>query len=109
MARNLRDKIRAIINDSYDIRQESLVTKIENLVKDELQLRDEERSLTPQDVMLIQSNATKEFSEMRMDQEALGYIHGDQGAVRALCLINATVSFLRLKGLTSALLVYKKK
>lgn len=108
MARNLRDKIRAIVNDSYDIRQESVVTKIENLIKDELQLRDEERTLTPQDVMLIKSTASKEFADMRLDQEFLGYLHGDQESVRTLCLINATVSFLRMKGLTSALLTYKK-
>lgn len=108
MARNLRDKIRTIVQDAYDLRQESVVTKIESLIKEELQLREEEREITYQDLTYIQSVASQEFSSMRMDQEALGRIHGDHSLMRTLCLVNAMVGFLRQRGFMTAILKYKK-
>lgn len=108
MARNLRDKIRVLLGDAYDIRQESMITKIENLIKEELQLKDEERDITYQDLAYVQDLAVQEYSKMRMDQEALGYIQGDAGLIRTLCSINATVVFLRKQGLLSCILKYKK-
>ncbi len=106
--RNLRDKIRALVGDAYDLRMESVVTRIENLVKDELALRDEERQINFQDLNLIQSDAVGEFTRIRMDQDSLGRIAGDDALVRTLCVVNATVSFLRSKGHTTAILRYKK-
>lgn len=108
MARNLREKIHAIVNDAYDLRQPSVITKIENLIKDEMQLRDEEREITHYDLTYIQSVAVKEMTDMRLDAEHLGKIAGDQGLVRTLCFVNAITGFLRQRGLLSALLKYKK-
>lgn len=108
MARNLREKICTIVNDSYDLRRESVVTRIENLIKDELQLRDEERDLTYQDLTYIQSVAAREFTEMRLSEDAIGKLAGEQSMIRTLCLVNATVSFLRSRGLLHSLFRYKK-
>ena len=108
MPRNLREKIHAILNDGSDLRPESTVTRIENLVKDELELRNEERSLTYQDLSMIQSFAAREFTSMRMDEQVLGKMSGDQPMIRTLCLVNATVSFLRSKGLLHSTFRYKK-
>lgn len=108
MARNLREKIHAILNDSYDIRRESVVTKIERLIMEELELRNEERDINYQDVSLIQSMAAKEFTQMRTDEGALGKVSGDQPMIRTLCLFNATISFLRSKGLLYSTFRFKK-
>ena len=108
MPRNLREKIHAILNDGYDLKPESTVTRIENLVKDELELRNEERFLTYQDLSQIQSFAAREFTTMRMDEQALGNLSGEQPMIRNLCLVISTVSFLRSKGLLHSTLRYKK-
>ena len=108
MARNLRDKIRTLVQDAYDLRQESVVTKIENLIKDEMQLRDEERDLTYYDLVYIKSLAVQEFTAMNMTEPTLGKLTGDQEMIRLLCLVNAINGFLRSKGLTPAIFKYKK-
>lgn len=108
MARNLREKIHAILNDSYDIRRESVVTKIENLIKEELSLKEEERQLNYQDVSFIQSVAARNFVDRRTDEGAIGKMAGDQPMIRTLCMFDAVVSFLRSKGLLSATFIFKK-
>src|SRR5690606_5054607 len=108
MSRNLRDKIRLIVRDAYDLRQESVVTQIENLIKEELGLREEERAINYQDLTYINSVAAQELTQMRVDQEAIGKVHGDQPMLRTLCIVNATVGFLRQRGLMTALVKYKK-
>lgn len=108
MARNLREKIAAVVQDVYDLRQDSAVTKIENLIKDELQLRDQERDITYYDLTYIKSLAVKEFTDMNMTEPTLGKLTGDQEMIRILCLLNALNSFMRSKGLTPVIFKYKK-
>lgn len=108
MARNLKEKIHAILNDSYDIRRESVVTKIERLLIEELELRNEEREINYQDIGFIQSMAAKSFVEMRTDEGAIGKMSGDQPMIRTLCLFDATVSFLRSKGFLYSTFRFKK-
>lgn len=108
MARNLREKLFAILNDSYDLRQESLVTKLENLLKEELELKQEERLLTYQDIVYIQSVAVKEFVDLNPSEQSIGKLAYDQDMMKHLCLINATILFLRGKGLLSSTFKYKK-
>lgn len=109
MARNLREKIKSLVNDAYDLRSESIVTKIENLVKEELNLRDEERTYEYEDLVKIQADASRQYVDIAVSQEAVGNITGDQASLRAMCLVDATVGFLRSKGLLSSILKYKKK
>lgn len=108
MARNLRDKLRLIIEDAYDLQQETVLTKLEALVKEELALREEERLFDYQDLCYIKSVATQEFVNLRHDQGSLGRLFQEPESVRILCIINATVGFLRQKGLLPAIIRYKK-
>lgn len=108
MARNLRDKIRLLIADAYDLQQETVISKIEALITDELKLRDEERLFDHQDLCYIQSVATQEFVQLRHDKETLGRLFQEPEMVRSLCIVNATIGFLRSKGLLPAILRYKK-
>lgn len=108
MSRNIREKIFAIVNDTYDIRREDTVSAIERLIKDELELRDQEREVTYYDMVQIQSLAVKEYSNLRMNEDTLGKMSGDQGLIRTLCVFNATVAFLRSKKLLYSLFRYKK-
>lgn len=109
MARNLRDKLLLVIQDCYDLRQESVVSKLEDLIKDELRLREEEREIDYQDLNYIQSVASSDYVTMRFDKELLGKLFQDQNMVRTLCIVNATVGFLRQKGLLPAVVKYRKK
>jgi hypothetical protein len=109
MARNLREKIQALVNDAYDLQAPSTVTLIENLIKEELELKNEERTFDFYDLNLINSMAIKEFTDMNPSFSGIGRIAGDEPMVRTLCVVKATVSFLRNKGLLSALLRYEKK
>ena len=109
MARNLRDKIRLLIQDSYDLQQESVVSKIERLVEEELNLAEQEREFNYQDLCQIQSVAVNEFVNLRHDQAAVGRLFQDPDAVRVLCIVNATIGFLRQRGFLSTILKYNKK
>lgn len=109
MARNLRDKLRLIIDDAYDLQQEVVLNKLEALVKEELQLREEERLFDYQDLCYIKSVATQEFVNLRHDKESLGKLFQEPETVRLLCIVNATVGFLRSKGFLPMILKYTKK
>lgn len=109
MARTLRDKINAIVTDAYDLRRESSITLIENLIKEELRLQEEERVLTYIDLLSINSNAINEFTHMNVGPEALGKISGDQSLIRTLCIFNSIISFLRNKKLLTSVIKYDPK
>jgi hypothetical protein len=110
MPRNLREKIAAIVNDAYDLRQESVITKLENLVKEELEMKDQDRVLTYHDLTVIRSMAVQEFTNMNMSPSAVGSrLAGDQETVRFLCIVNAVISFLRSKQLINFKFNYEKK
>ena len=107
MPRNLREKIAAVVNDAYDLRQESVITKLENLVKEELEMRDQERLLTYHDLTVVKSMAVQEFTSMNMSPTSVGSkLAGDQETIRFLCLFNAVIAFLRSKQLINFRLTY---
>ena len=108
MARNLREKISAVVNDAYDLRKESVITRIENLIKDELALQQEDRTISYYDLYDIQSSAIKNFVDMNMTEESLGKLAGDQPMIRTLCLVNSVVGLFRSKGFLNAVIKYEK-
>lgn len=110
MPRNIREKISAIVNDAYDLRQESVITRLENLIKDELQMRDEDRVLTYHDICVIKSAATSEYTKMNLTKDGIGSkMYGDGEAIRFLCIFNAVISFLRSKNLINFKFDYERK
>lgn len=109
MARNIRDKLRLAIQDSYDLRTEDVLSKLERLFIEELELMQVEREFNYQDLCYIQSVAVQEFNNLRHDKESLGRLFSDPEQVRNLCVVNATVGFLRQKGFLPTILKYTKK
>lgn len=110
MARNLREKIALIVNDAYDLRQVAVITKLENLFKEELALKDEDRVLTYHDLFTIKSSATQNYTNMNMSTAGLGEkLANDRELVRTLCMIDAVVGFMRLKKLINFKFEYEKK
>lgn len=108
MSNSLRDKIRSLVEEAYDLRKESVITKIEQLVEEEVALSKEEYKIGYKDLMLINSSANKHMTEMDLGPESLGKIHGDQSLIRTLCFTNSVVSFLRSKGLLRSLVSFSR-
>ena len=109
MARNLRDKLRLAIQDSYDLRKEDVIIKLERLFNEELALAESEREFNYEDLCHINSVAVQEFLSLRHDQSALGKLFQQPELVRNLCIVNATVAFLRQRGFLSTVMRYTKK
>lgn len=109
MARNIRDKLRLAVQDAYDLKSEEILTKLERLFIEELDLMQVEREFNYQDLCYIQSVAVQEFNTLRHDKESLGRVFSEPELVRNLCVVNATVGFLRQRGFLSTILKYTKK
>ena len=109
MPKNLREKLALVLDDCQDLQKWELLQRLERVVNEEIGFMKAEHQVDSVDLSTIQSYATKEYNDMRLDEQALGRIYGDGNLIRVLCYINAVLSHFRSKGLISFNVTLNKK
>lgn len=106
MPRNLQNKIYTLLDDIEDLDRHEAAKRIEALVKEEINFQKIEHVIGRHDLSVISSKAVQTFIDT--DPRNFGQYSADSEKHRAWCFVDATVNFLKNKGLISCVIRYDK-
>lgn len=109
MAKNLREKLALVLEDTETVSKETRLNRLVRVYLDELELLEAEHAFSPQDMNHVNSLAGSEYAELYPTKENLGYIASDPSMIRTLCMIKGVVGMLRHKGLIKFTVKYRKE
>lgn len=109
MPKNIKQKLALILEDAESLKKYELLRLLERMFNEEMEFLQAEHQVDIYDLTNVKSQAIDMYNQMRMTMDSLGNLHGDSELIRTMCLMMATISLLRSKGLVNFTLTYKKK
>jgi len=109
MPKNLDKKISLLLEDIEGLSRQDAAERIKQLVLQELKFLETEHKINGYDIERVKSMAHDDYVQGD-SRNILGgdFQFLDEGKIRSLCFIRATIRFLRSKDLISFQLKYEK-